>query len=68
MSPISRSGLEYLVCQEIDGLKRQGLRRFWCDGFIPERYEPPRITPEDYVKSIPSGSTQPAPGNLPNQD
>jgi hypothetical protein len=33
------SSLEYRVCQEIDGSKRAGLRRFWCDGFIPERYE-----------------------------
>jgi len=39
--------LEHRVCQEIDGLRRPGLRRFWCDGFIPVEYvldEPsPRI-------------------------
>jgi hypothetical protein len=31
--------LEYRVCQEIDGLKGEDLRRFWCDGFVPERYD-----------------------------
>ena len=31
--------LEYRVCQEIDGLRQPGLRRFWCDGFIPVRYD-----------------------------
>jgi hypothetical protein len=40
--------LEYRVCGEIDGLKRPDLRRFWCDGFIPDRYDltgpSPRIT------------------------
>jgi hypothetical protein len=39
--------LEYRVCQEIAGLRRPDFRRFWCDGFIPQRYhldEPsPRI-------------------------
>ena len=31
--------LEYRVCREIDALTQSGLRRFWCDGFIPVRYE-----------------------------
>jgi hypothetical protein len=31
--------LEYRVCDEIRGLRQPGLRRFWCDGFIPVSYE-----------------------------
>ena len=31
--------LEYRVCHEIEGLKQPSLRRYWCDGFIPDQYE-----------------------------
>lgn len=31
--------LEYRVCKEIYGLKDASMRRFWCDGFIPEQYD-----------------------------
>ena len=37
--------LEYRVCQEIAGLTRPDFRRFWCDGFIPERYHLDEPTP-----------------------
>ena len=38
--------LECRVCEEIDGLKQPGRRRFWCDGFIPERYELTNPSPQ----------------------
>jgi hypothetical protein len=31
--------LEYRVCREIEGLRQPRLRCFWCDGFIPVRYD-----------------------------
>jgi hypothetical protein len=31
--------LEYRICQEIAGLKQPELQPFWCDGFIPGRYD-----------------------------
>lgn len=30
--------LEYRVCSETAGLCRKALRRYWCDGFIPDNY------------------------------
>lgn len=39
--------LEYRLCQELDGLKdkARALRRYWCDGVIPDRYYPDDETP-----------------------
>jgi hypothetical protein len=31
--------LEYRVCHEIEGIREPSLRRYWCDGFIPVRYQ-----------------------------
>lgn len=40
-------GLEHRVCAELEGMPDRALRRYWCDGFIPEEYcqtaSPPRI-------------------------
>ena len=33
------SRLERRVCREIDGLRVDGFRGLWCDGFIPEQFE-----------------------------
>lgn len=30
--------LEYRLCGEFAGMKTQRLRRYWCDGFIPNDY------------------------------
>jgi hypothetical protein len=49
--------LEYRVCREIEGLRRPELRRFWCDGFIPSRYDlggpSPRIVGRVWMGSGP---------------
>jgi len=31
--------LEHRVCREIDGLKAQEFRGYWCDGFIPDSFD-----------------------------
>jgi hypothetical protein len=31
--------LEYRVCHEIEGLRQPNVRSYWCDGFIPVRYD-----------------------------
>lgn len=40
--------LEGRVCDELSGMDDKTLRRFWCDGIVPEQYllrdEVPRIT------------------------
>ena len=31
--------LEYRVCDELEKMPSKELRRYWCDGFIPDRAE-----------------------------
>lgn len=33
------SRLEFRVCREIDGLRRNDFRGLWCDGFLPDAIE-----------------------------
>ncbi|HZZ44269.1 MAG TPA: hypothetical protein VFE58_15145 [Tepidisphaeraceae bacterium] len=39
------SNLEYRVCREIDGLRNRQFPGLWCDGFIPDPFDPATIPP-----------------------